>query len=131
VVADEVRTLAGRTQASADQIQQIIGELRQASVTAVSTMIAEQDRTHSVVAQADLLATSLGTTVLGFDDIVQRTQQIAVATQEQGHVTQENKELAVRIYAASEESARDAASLSTLSQGMQALSQRLGGMSRQ
>jgi methyl-accepting chemotaxis protein len=130
VVADEVRTLAGRTQASADEIQQMIGELRQASVTAVSTMVAGQERTRSVVAQADLLATSLGSTVLGFDDIVQRTQQIAVAAQEQSHVTQEINELAVRIHAASEEGARDAASLSTLSQGMQALSQRLGGMSR-
>ncbi|MFL1549578.1 methyl-accepting chemotaxis protein [Pseudomonas sp. D47] len=131
VVADEVRTLAGRTQVSADEIQQMIAELRQASVTAVSTMVAGQERTRSVVAQADLLATSLGTTVLGFDDIVQRTQQIAVAAQEQSHVTQEINELAVRIHTASEEGARDAASLSTLSQGMQDLSLRLGGMSRQ
>ena len=130
VVADEVRTLAGRTQTSADQIQDMIGELRQASVNAVNTMVAGQDRTRVVVASADVLATSLGSTVLGFGDIVQRTQQIAVAAQEQSHVTQEINELAVRIHAASEEGARDAASLSELSQGMQALSRRLGELSK-
>ncbi len=131
VVADEVRTLAGRTQASADQIQDMIGELRQASVNAVNTMVAGQDRTRTVVEKADLLATSLGSTVSGFDDIVQRTQQIAVAAQEQSHVTQEINELAVRIHAASEDGARDASSLSELSQGMQALSRRLGSLSGQ
>ncbi|WPO97572.1 methyl-accepting chemotaxis protein [Pseudomonas sp. HR96] len=131
VVADEVRTLAGRTQASADQIQEMIAELRQASVTAVNTMVAGQERTRTVVEKADLLATSLGSTVVGFDDIVQRTQQIAVAAQQQSHVTQEINELAVRIHAASEEGARDAASLSELSQGMQALSRRLGTLSGQ
>jgi len=131
VVADEVRTLAGRTQTSADEIQQMIGELRQASVRAVDTMVAGEDRTRTVVQQADALSASLGSTVVGFDDIVQRTQQIAVAAQEQSHVTQEINELAVRIHAASEEGARDASSLSELSQGMQELSGRLAGLSRQ
>ena len=131
VVADEVRTLAGRTQASADEIQQMIGELRQASVKAVDTMVAGEDRTRTVAQQADVLSVSLGSTVVGFDDIVQRTQQIAVAAQEQSHVTQEITELAVRIHAASEDGARDASSLSELSQGMQALSTRLAGLSRQ
>jgi methyl-accepting chemotaxis protein len=126
VVADEVRTLAGRTQTSADQIQGMIGALRQASEVAVSTMVAGEGRTRTVVQQADLLAQSLGTTVGGFDDIVQRSQQIAVAAQQQSHVTHEINELALRIHAASEEGARDAAQLSELSQGMQALSRRLG-----
>ena len=131
VVADEVRTLAGRTQASADEIQEMISELRQASVKAVSTMVAGESRTRTVVEQADILAASLGSTVVGFDDIVQRAQQIAVAAQEQSHVTQEINELAVRIHAASEEGARDASSLSELSRGMQELSGRLAGLSRQ
>jgi len=131
VVADEVRTLAGRTQASADEIQQMISELRQASVKAVNTMVAGESRTRTVVEQADVLAASLGSTVGSFDDIVQRAQQIAVAAQEQSHVTQEINELAVRIHGASEEGARDASSLSELSRGMQELSRRLADLSRQ
>ena len=125
VVADEVRTLAGRTQTSADQIQEMMGALRQASEVAVNTMVAGEGRTRTVAKQADLLAHSLGSTVVGFDDIVQRSQQIAVAAQEQSHVTHEINELALRIHAASEEGARDAADLRELSQGMQALSRRL------
>ncbi|MDH2240608.1 methyl-accepting chemotaxis protein [Pseudomonas sp. GD03909] len=130
VVADEVRTLAGRTQSSANEIQQMITQLRQASAQAVSTMQAGAQRTHEAVAQADGVAVTLGHTVSSFDDIVQRAQQIAVAAQQQSHVTQEINELAVRIHTASEEGARDAASLRELGQGMQAISQRLAGMSR-
>ncbi|WP_313322171.1 hypothetical protein [Stutzerimonas nitrititolerans] len=69
-------------------------------------------------------------TVTSFDDIVQRAQQIAVAAQQQSHVTQEINELAVRIHTASEEGARDAATLRELGQGMLAISQRLACMSR-
>lgn len=130
VVADEVRTLAGRTQSSANEIQQMITQLRQASAQAVSTMQAGAQRTHEAVQQADSVAGTLGNTVISFDDIVQRAQQIAVAAQEQSHVTQEINELAVRIHTASEEGARDAATLRELGQGMQAISHRLAGMSR-
>lgn len=130
VVADEVRTLAGRTQSSANEIQQMITQLRQASAQAVATMQAGARRTHEAVQQADGVAGTLGSTVASFDDIVQRAQQIAVAAQQQSHVTQDINELAVRIHTASEEGARDAATLRELGQGMQAISQRLAGMSR-
>ncbi len=130
VVADEVRTLAGRTQASADQIQLMISDLRLASVTAVHTMVAGEARTRVVSEQAGTLKQSLEGTVAGFDDIVHRARQIAVSAQEQSHVTQEINELAVRIHAASEEGAKDAAALSSLSQGMQDLARRLGSLSK-
>jgi methyl-accepting chemotaxis protein len=131
VVADEVRTLAGRTQSSANEIQEMIARLRQTSNQAVVTMQAGAERTREVVQQAAGVSDTLQDTVSSFDDIAQRAQQIAVAAQEQSHVTQEINELAVRIHAASEEGARDAGALRELGQGMHALSSRLGELSRQ
>ncbi|MEO4047778.1 methyl-accepting chemotaxis protein [Pseudomonas sp. CAU 1711] len=130
VVADEVRTLAGRTQASANEIQEMIGGLRQASAQAVATMQGGVERTRTAVQQAGGVASTLGGTVASFDDIVRRAQQIAVAAQQQSHVAHEINELAVRIHAASEEGARDAGTLRGLGHDMQELSERLGRMSR-
>lgn len=131
VVADEVRTLAGRTQSSANKIQEMIGELRQASVNAVSTMVAGERTTRQVCNQAEDVNQSIEGTISGFDEIVHRARQIAVAAQEQSHVTQEINELAVHIHSSSEEGARDATTLRTLSQTMQELSRRLSNVSQQ
>ncbi|QEU04766.1 methyl-accepting chemotaxis protein [Pseudomonas oryzihabitans] len=130
VVADEVRTLAGRTQASANEIQGMIASLRQASSAAVATMQAGVQRTEVAVREATVVAGTLSGTVDSFDGIVERAQQIAVAAQEQSHVTQEINELAVRIHAASEEGARDAGALRQLGQEMQGLSTRLSALSQ-
>lgn len=130
VVADEVRTLAGKTQASANEIGTMISALQQASRQAVQAMQAGEARTEHAVVEAEGAASALSSTVQSFDDISQRAQQIAVAAQQQSHVTQEINELAVRINSISEENARDAQALDQVSRAMQALSSRLTGLSR-
>ena len=93
-------------------------------------MQAGVQRTEVAVREATVVAGTLSGTVDSFDGIVERAQQIAVAAQEQSHVTQEINELAVRIHAASEEGARDAGALRQLGQEMQGLSTRLSALSQ-
>ncbi|WP_295461376.1 methyl-accepting chemotaxis protein [uncultured Pseudomonas sp.] len=130
VVADEVRTLAGRTQASANEIQDMIAKLRQASNTAVATMQDGVRGTETAVHEATSVSSTLDGTVASFDDIVQRAQQIAVAAQEQSHVTQEINELAIRIHTSSEEGAQAAGTLRNLGREIKALSSRLTALSQ-
>ncbi|WP_431483510.1 methyl-accepting chemotaxis protein [Pseudomonas solani] len=130
VVADEVRSLAAKTQSSANEISTMIASLQQASRQAVQAMQAGEARTRHAVEEAEGAATALSTTVQSFDDISQRAQQIAVAAQEQSHVTQEINELAVRIHSVSEENARDAVDLDALGQAMQQSAARLAELSR-
>jgi methyl-accepting chemotaxis protein len=130
VVADEVRTLAGRTQASANEIGGMISALQQASRQAVQAMQSGEARTEHAVGEAEGAAAALTSTVHSFDDISQRAQQIALAANEQSHVTQEINQLAVRIHTISEDNARDALALNQVSEAMQALSGRLAALSQ-
>ncbi|WP_165672811.1 methyl-accepting chemotaxis protein [Metapseudomonas otitidis] len=130
VVADEVRSLAGKTQSSANEISGMIANLQQASRQAVQAMQAGEARTRHAVEEAEGAASSLSATVQSFDDISQRAQQIAVAAQQQSHVTQEINELAVRIHSASEENARDAVDLDALGHSVQDAASRLAELSR-
>jgi methyl-accepting chemotaxis protein len=130
VVADEVRTLAGRTQTSANEIGGMINALQQASRQAVKAMQSGEARTEHAVGEAEGAAAALTSTVNSFEDISQRAQQIAQAANEQSHVTQEINQLAVRIHTISEDNARDALALNQVSEAMQALSGRLAGLSR-
>ncbi|MEN5095105.1 methyl-accepting chemotaxis protein [Pseudomonas protegens] len=130
VVADEVRTLAGRTQTSANEISGMISDLQLASRQAVQAIQAGEARTREAVGEASGASQALSSTVTSFDDISQRAQQIAVAAQQQSHVTQEINELAVRIHGISEDNARDAQALDKVSEAMQALSGRLSNLSQ-
>ena len=130
VVADEVRTLAGKTQASANEIGGMINALQQASRQAVQAMQSGEARTEHAVGEAEGAAAALSSTVTSFDDISQRAQQIALAANEQSHVTQEINQLAVRIHTISEDNARDALALNQVSEAMQALSGRLASLSQ-
>ncbi|MNH32246.1 hypothetical protein D3C79_926760 [compost metagenome] len=109
----------------------MIGELRQASSNAVTTMVAGELSTRQACDQSENVNQSIEVTISGFVEIVDRAQQIAVAAQEQSHVTLEINELAVRIHSSSEKGAHDAATLRNLSHTMQELARRLAHVSKQ
>ena len=89
VVADEVRTLASRTQASTDEIQQMIESLKNRAEQAVSAMRAGQNATVSGVEASRAAGESLQTIAGQVEQISDINHQVATATEEQSSVTEE------------------------------------------
>ncbi|MFC5705582.1 methyl-accepting chemotaxis protein [Aeromonas eucrenophila] len=103
VVADEVRTLAKRTQDSTAQINTIISELQQRAEQASSTMAQSQVLMQATVGTAREAGASITEISGSVESISHMNIQIATATEEQGAVSEELNRNVVNISHASEE----------------------------
>lgn len=108
VVADEVRTLAKRTQDSTSQINHIISELQQRTNEAGVTMQQSQDMMSETVHTAREAGASIAEISSSVNSISHMNIQIATATEEQGAVSEELNRNVVNISNASEEVATGA-----------------------
>jgi methyl-accepting chemotaxis protein len=88
VVADEVRSLAGRTQTSALEIQQMIEELQVGARDSVTTMTESQQHSEESVSIANLAGTRLGSVTQRIGEIDNVNQSVAAATEEQTAVVE-------------------------------------------
>lgn len=87
VVADEVRTLASRTQKSTEQIQHTIEQLQNAARDAVQKMKLSGEQADLSVQSANQAGVSLQEITGSIAQICAMNQEIAAATDEQQHLT--------------------------------------------
>jgi len=83
VVADEVRTLAQRTQESTQEIEQIVGKFQKEAQDAYSAVDASQEAVAETVSLSDTLSQELSHISSVVKDIRDMSDQIAAAAEEQ------------------------------------------------
>lgn len=89
VVADEVRTLAQRTQESTAEIENIIDNVQNGASNMVSVMVGSQKTTNESAQQVNAAASKLEQTAYGIDEITSLNEQIATAANQQTSVVEE------------------------------------------
>ena len=105
VVADEVRSLAQRTQESTREIGELIASLQQGTTEASERMQASRDRTLGTVTLAQDAERALDAIYQAVADIQNLNQQIATAVEEQSLVAEEINSNVVKVSGLAEESA--------------------------
>lgn len=125
VVADEVRSLAQRTQNSATEIENIINKLVSSVETTVSTMGIAAELGGKTLQQARTTGETIESMVKAIEDIRQFNDLIATATDQQTSVADEVNRNIVRIRDIGENSSDSAKQTSAASDNLNVLANQL------
>lgn len=116
VVADEVRTLARRTQQSTEEIEQMISRLHSGVDAAVKAMGSSHEMANGTVGQSEQVQQALENILGAVGMIVDQNQQIAAAVEQQTAVAHDIDQNIVEINRAGEHAADGAQQTAAASQ---------------
>ncbi|WJW76195.1 methyl-accepting chemotaxis protein [Thiohalobacter sp. IOR34] len=125
VVADEVRTLASRTQQSTEEIQGMIEQLQTGSRDAVQVMRAAQEMAHGSASQVEEAAGSLCEIAEAVAFVSGQTSRIAEAARSQSQVASEINGNVEAIQVAADQTAAGAQQTASASDELARLSSQL------
>ena len=108
VVADEVRTLARRTQHSTEEIEQMVSRLHNGVAAAVKAMGSSHEMANGTVGQSEKVQQALENILGAVGMIVDQNQQIAAAVEQQTAVAHDIDQNIVEINRAGEHAAHGA-----------------------
>ena len=131
VVADEVRTLASRTQQSTADIQSMIGSLKSGVQSAVQAMDKGSGQVESTVAMSDKLDLALAEIHQTVSRVLDMNFQIASATEEQSTVMDEINRHVSELNSLTEEGAATSSAVMQTGGDLDELARQLAGRVRQ
>ncbi|UVL63645.1 methyl-accepting chemotaxis protein [Pseudomonas sp. B21-032] len=128
VVADEVRSLAHRTQRSTQEIEQLVIAIEQGTVQAVNAMQGSNTHAHDTLEVAQAAGQALDQIASSFAQINERNLVIASAAEQQAQVAREVDGNLVNIRQLASQSAAGATQTSAASQELSRLAVSLNGL---
>ena len=131
VVADEVRTLASRTQQSTEEIQSTIEQLQNAAHSAVEVMARGTEQASSSVETANKAGSSLETITSTIGRINQMNEQIAHNTEDQRSVAVDIVRHVDEIHERTEQTASRSGELGSMCNELADLAQHLESIAKQ